>query len=241
MKIDARLQLAMDLYEPCALGCDIGTDHGLLPCRLLKENICRSMILSDISEKALSHARQQVKRQRLEDRAFLVCGDGLDVLPSKNAPVFGEDRCGCVSVTGMGGETVAAMLQNRPERLQGAVLVLSVHTEQSLVRLVLKKIGYRITREQLAFDRGRFYVVWRAEPGEMQLTDEEIRFGTPLLFEPSPLLIPYLQFRLNVFEKQLAGLRASHTEIKEALSETEAILAFYRQCLSKAEKREPNA
>ena len=51
--LDERLSLAAQLYEPCALGADIGTDHALLPCYLLTHNICQEMILADVSPKAL--------------------------------------------------------------------------------------------------------------------------------------------------------------------------------------------
>ena len=54
--LDERLSLAAQLYEPCALGADIGTDHALLPCYLLTHNICQEMILADVSPKALLHA-----------------------------------------------------------------------------------------------------------------------------------------------------------------------------------------
>ena len=56
--LDERLSLAAQLYEPCALGADIGTDHALLPCYLLTHNICQEMILADVSPKALLHAEK---------------------------------------------------------------------------------------------------------------------------------------------------------------------------------------
>ena len=45
--LDERLSLAAQLYEPCALGADIGTDHALLPCYLLTHN---EMSMIDIAE-----------------------------------------------------------------------------------------------------------------------------------------------------------------------------------------------
>ena len=95
--LDERLSLAAQLYEPCALGADIGTDHALLPCYLLTHNICQQMILADVSPKALLHAEESVRRHHLEKRAHVRLADGLDAL---------TEPCGCVSMMGMGGETI---------------------------------------------------------------------------------------------------------------------------------------
>ena len=145
--LDERLSLAAAMYEPCELGADIGTDHGLLPCQLLKENICQRMIFADVSDKALAHAREQAARQALTDRASFACADGLGAL---TAP------CGCVSVMGMGGETIAGILTRGKDKLQGAVLVLSAHTDLHLVRQAVADIGYHIVREELCRAAGRF-------------------------------------------------------------------------------------
>lgn len=74
--LDERLSLAAQLYEPCALGADIGTDHALLPCYLLTHNICQEMILADVSPKALLHAEESVRRHHLEKRAHVRLADG---------------------------------------------------------------------------------------------------------------------------------------------------------------------
>lgn len=70
--LDERLSLAAQLYEPCALGADIGTDHALLPCYLLTHNICQEMILADVSPKALLHAEESVRRHHW--RSVRMCG-----------------------------------------------------------------------------------------------------------------------------------------------------------------------
>ena len=88
--MDDRLTLAASLYTPCALGADIGTDHGFLPCYLLEQNICQRMLLSDVSPSALSHAEALVARKRLQDRATLICADGLDALTDTPAQAMKE-------------------------------------------------------------------------------------------------------------------------------------------------------
>lgn len=217
--LDERLSLAAALYEPCALGADIGTDHGLLPCHLLKENICQRMIFADVSPKALRHAEEQVQHQHLSDRAQLICADGLDAL---------VEPCGCVSVMGMGGETIASILTRGKDKLQAAVLVLSAHTDLHLVRQAVQDIGYHIVREELCRAAGRFYVVWRAEPGAAQLTDEEIRFGPLLMQRMTPMLREYITWRMAVLGDRLHGLLSAREPDQAAIAAIRSDIAFYQ-------------
>lgn len=222
--LDERLSLAASLYEPCELGADIGTDHGLLPCHLLEVGICQRMILADVSPKALRHAEAQVRARRLEGRARLACADGLDAL---------TEPCGCVSVMGMGGETIADMLRRGRHKLYGAALVLSAHTEQPLVRQAVADIGYHLAREVLCKAAGRFYVFWRAEPGESVLSDEAIRYGGLMWDDASPLLKEYLAHRVAFTRSKLAGLRRAATPDHAAIADAQRDLDWY---LAKEEK-----
>ena len=135
--MDERLSLAVSLYEACEVGADIGTDHAYLPAELLRRGICRRMLLCDVSPSALAHAGQTVARLHLQSRTRLLLGDGLSAV---------DEPCGCVSVMGMGGETMAGILTRGADRLRGAVLVLSAHTEQEAVRRAVRDIGYHFTR-----------------------------------------------------------------------------------------------
>lgn len=223
--LDERLSLAASLYKPCALGADIGTDHGLLPCHLLRQGICQRMIFADVSAKALVHAREQVEHQRLGDRARLICADGLDAL---------TEPCGCVSVMGMGGETIAGILTRGKDKLQGAVLVLSAHTDLHLVRQTVQEIGYHIVREELCRAAGRFYVVWRAEPGASAMSAEDIRFGPLLMQHMSPMLQAYITWRVAVLNDRLNGLLSAREPDHAAIDAIQADLAYYRRKLEES-------
>ena len=135
------------------------------------------MILADISDKALDHARSNVARYHLEERVAFRCADGLNAL---------DIPCGCISIMGMGGEMIATILQQGQARLQGATLVLSAHTDLPLVRQAIVDIGYHFVAERLCQAGGRFYVVWKSLPGAATLSAEEIALGTPLLLETNP-------------------------------------------------------
>ena len=186
--LDPRLSLAFDLYDPCGLAADIGTDHAHLPAALLQRGRCQHMVLTDISASALENARMEMIRLRLTDRVSLRLGDGL-------APL--SEACGMISVMGMGGRTIRDILLSGREKLQGASLLLSAHTDWPLIRATVRDIGYHLEREEPCLDAGRYYLLLLARPGAMPMTDREIRLGGPLFRSSSPVLIPFLQERLS--------------------------------------------
>ncbi len=222
MNLDERLSLAAALYEPCNLGADIGTDHALLPCHLLQRGVCHRMIAADVSPKALQHARENLARYRLTDRASIVLADGLDAV---------TEKCGCISVMGMGGELMASILRSGQERLQGAVLVLGAHTELNLVRAAIRDVGYRVVQERLCRAAGRFYVFWRAEAGAWQPTEDEIQHGELLWQEDRMLLKEYAAWRLKVWNAQLTGLKSAAVPDEAAIARTQSEADWYRQKL----------
>lgn len=224
--LDERLMTAASLYVPCEWGADIGSDHAYLPCHLLRRGVCKRMIVSDVSPKALDRARVNIAHRGLSDRTVLALADGLDAV---------DRPCGCVSIMGMGGETMAQILQSGADKLQGAVLVLSAHTEQHLVRAALADIGYRIVQERLCRAAGRFYIFWQAHPGTEEQTPEAIRYGGLLWQEEPTLLQDYCRWRIRVLTGMLAGLRSAATPDDAAILAAGADVAFYRQRLTELE------
>lgn len=216
--LDERLSLAASLYEPCEWGADIGTDHAFLPCHLLRTNVCQRMIAADVSPKALARARENLTRRGLIGRAEVVLADGLDAVTRP---------CGCISVMGMGGETMADILRKGQDRLQGAVLVLGAHTELHLVRQAIRDVGYHVAQEKLCRAAGRFYVFWRAEPGAEELSPAELRYGRQLWQEQTPLLREYAVWRRCIHQERLRGLLAATQRDEQSIREAEADIAWY--------------
>ena len=220
--LDPRLSLAFDLYDACELAADIGTDHAHLPAALLQRGRCRHMILTDISGSALENARMEMIRLKLTDRVTLCLGDGL-------APV--SRQCGMISVMGMGGRTIRDILISGRDRLQGASLLLSAHTDLHLIRAAVRDIGYHLDREEPCFAAGRYYLILRARPGAGSVSEREIRTGGPLFTSDSPVLIPYLQRRKEVLQDRLRGLLSSSISDAAEISVLREDLDFYNHFL----------
>ena len=225
--LDSRLSLAFDLYDPCDLAADIGTDHAHLPAALLQRGRCQRMILTDISASALDNARAEMGRLRLTDRVSLRAGDGLQPI---------SESCGMISVMGMGGRTIHGILLEGQSRLKGASLLLSAHTDLHLIRSAVQKIGYHLEREEPCFAAGRYYLVMRARPGAVSVSDREIRLGGPLYRSESPVLLPFLRRRAEVLQAHLVGLYSAAARSESEIRALEEDLGFLQGFL---ENRRP--
>ena len=224
IQLDPRLSLAYDLYDSCELAADIGTDHAHLPAALLQRGRCQHMILTDLSESALNNARNEIMRFRLTDRVTLRAGEGLSPL---------SEACGMISITGMGGRTIRDILLHGRDKLKGASLILSAHTDLPLIRETVQRIGYHLDREEPCFCAGRYYLVLRARPGAGALSPREIRLGGPLFASSSPQLIPYLAKRRDVLQAQLRGLRSAGCPDPEMIRLVEDDIHFYENFILK--------
>ena len=222
--LDSRLSLVFDLYPACKLGADIGTDHGYLPCALLEAGKADHMILTDISASALSNATAETVRRHLSSRVTLLTGDGL-------SPI--TEKCEVISITGMGGRTIRQILLNGLDKLCGATLILSAHTDLPLLRRTLGEIGYTLRSEKICKAAGRFYLVLLATPGVERLTDQEIRLGSLLFTSEDACLPQYLAHRKQVLSKKLQGILSVCTdEQNPETNELQSDIAYLDRFLS---------
>ena len=187
--LDERLSAAADLFPACAYGADIGADHGRLSCYLLTKERCHRMCVADISADSLEKAKALLTLHQLSDRADFCVGDGLDALPQPAQ---------AIAILGMGGRTLAGILERGKDRLRGACLILSAHTEVFLVRRALAGLGYRIADERIVRAANRYYVILRGVPGEETYTEKQIYLGPRLLESREKAFLNYLSWQYKV-------------------------------------------
>lgn len=172
----------------CGVAADIGTDHGILGCELLREGKCDTLWFTDISAESLNKARRLAEKSGFEERALFFTGDGAAVLP------FPPDAA---IIAGMGGHTIIHILDTGREKLKGTKLILGANTALYELRYFLAQNGYAITDEAAVREAGKFYVVFRAEEGHMDLDEDALRIGPELMKKTDTETMDYFRYRIN--------------------------------------------
>jgi tRNA (adenine22-N1)-methyltransferase len=85
---------------------DIGTDHARLPVYLMERGLCAAATATDAREGPLARALRTVTAHKLEEKISLLLRDGgIGLDPSEYDTV---------TITGMGGETICAIVAESP-------------------------------------------------------------------------------------------------------------------------------
>lgn len=197
-RLSPRLQAVAAYVPSCHVVADIGTDHGFLPAALIRVGRATRAIASDCKQSPLARARCTARELGLEDQVDFRLGDGLSVLAPGEAD--------CAIIAGMGGETIAAILNGAPWAVaQLPLLVLQPMTRAEILRKWLPENGYAVRAERLVEDRGKIYPILVVAGGAMPSADAAQAWGGFHLKE-DPLWGRYLTARIQRLERAAAGL-----------------------------------
>ena len=164
LPISDRLLACAGFINPGDRVADVGCDHGYLGIYLLKRNIARSVIASDLREGPLQSAKDNAAAYGVSDHMEFILSDGLQQVPRD------FDTLVCA---GMGAETMISILEAAPWlQREGYRLILQCQIKNCLLRRWLTEHGFSILEEKVLRD-GRFlYTVLEAayDPGASRLT-----------------------------------------------------------------------
>lgn len=217
LELSPRLRMIADQVPQGSRLTDVGSDHGLLPLSLLSQGRIPSAIATDLHAAPLERGRQAAAERGLSERvSFRLC-DGLAAVSPAETDT--------VAIAGMGGETIAGILDAAPW-CREKLLLLQPMSRAEVLRPWLADHGYAIRREALVLDREHVYPVLTVEGGAMPpLTAVQRRCG--LSPRDGPLFPGYLRRWIARLERACAGLeqggrsaeaaalRAELTELRE--------------------------
>ena len=165
--IDKRLSAVAALVRQGSRLADIGTDHAYLPVHLVQAGVCPSAIASDIGAGPLDAARRTVTENGLTSEIALRLGDGLATVSAGEV----ED----IAIAGMGGETIAAILEAAPwVQNEGVRLILQPMTRAEDLRRWLLTHGFSVLEEHLIIDGRHLYPVLAAEYTAAPVYEDEV-------------------------------------------------------------------
>lgn len=207
--------------DKCDVIMDVGTDHGYIAIELIKRNLADKVIASDINKDPLNKAKLNVSLEGLSNKIELRLGGGLT--PVKEKEVNG------VLIAGMGGNLIRDILENDIKKVKNMdYLVLQPAQNPEVLREYLYISDYEIIDEDVCFDEGKYYEVFKIKYKENNSTKLENIF-----YEVSPIL---LNKKSDVFKDYLYEKIDKYKKVKSFIKDnTEHALSRKKELDSKIE------
>lgn len=167
---------------------DIGCDHALLDIFLVKNDLVKSIIASDVNSQALDSGIKNIENEGLRDKIEARLGDGLNVLTDK-------DNIDTVIISGMGTNTIMGILNN--DHLKNInKLIIQSNNDHTMLRKYVTKLGFFIKSEEYFQDNKKNYINIVFVRGNKKYSKIDLTYG-PILKHNKP----YLEFEINNIEK----------------------------------------
>lgn len=192
MKISNRLLAIIDFVPKNSIVVDIGTDHGYIPVYLIKNNISKKVIATDISEESLIKGKEYIEEQSLEDDIDTRVGDGFQVLKPFEADT--------AIIAGMGGLLIADIIDNRKDISRTITnFILQPMVASNKLRKYLYNNSYKIINEKLVKEGENFYEIIYAKQGK-EYVEKDIYFeiGKKLIENKDPLLEEFINYKIKL-------------------------------------------
>ncbi len=223
IKLSKRLQAVADLVTEGSRVCDVGTDHGYIPIYLVGVHKIPSALAMDVNEGPLLRAKEHIAAQNMTDAVSTRRSDGLKALM--------PDEVDSVVIAGMGGGLMIRILEEGAEKLATVrELILQPQSDIALVRKYIRTHGFAIVAQDMVYEDGKYYVMFRCVHADMCENDLSVeekpdtgklalydRYGRQLIEAKHPVLVDFLKKE----ETQLLRIQSSLKKTEK----TDAILS----------------
>lgn len=210
VELSARMQALTDMVSKHSVVCDVGCDHGFVSIYLVQQGIAPKVYAMDVGKGPLERAKEHIKEYELEAYIETRLSDGLNALQVGEAD--------CMICAGMGGKLMMRILKESSEKARAMKeLILQPQSEIALFRAFLRKEGYKVVRENMIYEDGKYYPMMKVVPENKneELVPEYVlwdKFGELLLKEKHPVLCQYLAQSKEYLAELLSHVNAQGGE-----------------------------
>lgn len=200
-----RLKMVAQLVNSCNTIADIGTDHGYIPIWLIKNNVCKYAIATDVSKGSCDKAQNNVNINRLNEFIDVRCGNGLEVID------VGKDNVDTIIISGMGGLLMIDVLNSKIDVVNKAKqLVLQPQRDINKVREFIINNGFKIENETIIKDKDKIYIAINAIKGtDKNYSEKDLYFGKFLPYENSHVFKEYVNIEMNKLNNAIINIKAN--------------------------------
>lgn len=229
MKITKRLEKIANLVEEGKSVIDIGTDHGLVPLYLAKNEISKDILATDISKKSLQKLEDKIDENLKKIIKTQVC-DGLETIEVKENQI--------AIIAGMGAVSIIEILNKNIEKVRKLDYVIcegNIGNEK--LRKFLNENNFYIDKDFLIKDGRKHYDIIRFKNGkDRKISLGEIYFGKFIYQDFNPLLMKRID---QIYKKNLKFKESieKFSENKEGLDLIEERLKAIEEVKNYEDKR----
>lgn len=227
MELSKRLKWIIEKLNKAEVIMDVGTDHGYIPIYLIKNNIAKKVIASDINKEPLNKAKINASLDGVVDKIDLRLGGGLSPLKDKEA--------NGVIIAGMGGNLIRDILENDLNKVKNLdYLILQPAQNPEVLRKYLYGNNYEILEEDICLDENQYYELFkvRYKAGDyISLEDIFYEISPMMLNKKLPVLKSYIESKIEKNEKVMNFIKdntehaiARKNELKEKNKRLEKLL-----------------
>jgi tRNA (adenine22-N1)-methyltransferase len=222
MELSKRLNWIIDKINNVDVIMDVGTDHGYIPIYLIKNNIAKKVIASDINKGPLKKASINALLDGVSDKVDLRLGGGLE--PLKN------NECQAVIIAGMGGNLIRDILETDLSKVKKLnYLILQPAQNPEVLREYLYKHNYEILDEDICLDENKYYELFKVKYKEGDYPSLESIF-----YEISPVM---LNKKLPIFKEYIENKIKKNEKILESITDGTAYALLRKKELEEKNKQ----
>jgi len=229
MILSNRLKHISDLVTEVKSIVDVGTDHAYIPIYLVKNDIVKSAIASDINKGPVDKAKKNVEVYGLEDRITCRLGGGLTTVSPKEVEV--------AIIAGMGGNLIRDIIEDSMEVFKElSYTVLQPVQNPEVLREYIYKEGFTILDETIVKDEEKYYEIIKVKYDKNQKTVDPIYYEISeiLLKKKDPIFKEYIEYKLIKYTRVCENLKEETESAIKRKSELKTIiekLKEFLQCL----------
>ncbi|MBZ9688149.1 class I SAM-dependent methyltransferase [Clostridium estertheticum] len=196
MDLSIRLNVIVSMIEKCDSVIDVGTDHGYVPIYLVKNDVIKSAIASDINRGPVEKARNNIAESGVSSQISCRLGSGLSTVKKGEAEI--------AIIAGMGGNLIRDILEADLEVVkQFKYMILQPVQNAEVLREYLYVAGYNIIDEEICNDDGKFYEIIKVKYDTKPLILDSIYYEISkiLLDKKEAVMKCFIEYKLLKYSK----------------------------------------